>query len=185
LKSIGFLKSYHGGKWDGVNQVAAMIRKNIPADQTIFGPEATVLTYLSERKVFGLGRFLPRKDRGGKWDRILHEIKPQFACAIFPDTTDKLYDDKDVVTGKLIRLGVLKPTRTIATAAGYKLCEYEIVKVAKKKKTKHHDRNIAAATQPKPRRHRAPKTPTTKAITHPATAPTRHGLRGATTQPAK
>jgi Ca2+/Na+ antiporter len=194
LKHVGFMKAYHSGKWDGVDEVAAMIHDHVAPEQQVYGPEATVLTFMSDRMVFGLGKFLPRKDRGGKWNSILRKNKAEFAYAVFPDTTDKLYDDKDVVTGRLIHMGIIKPTRTLARAAGYKLCEYEIARSPKKA---HHRRNLAAATQPKIRhkstKHR-PKKPATqsttappkrkrKATTYPATAPQR--ARRAGTAPLK
>jgi hypothetical protein len=187
LKHVGFLKAYHVGKWDGVEKVAAMIHDHVAPEQQVFGPEATVLTFMSDRKVFGLGMFLPRKDRGGKWDAILRKNKNDFQYAVFPDTTDKLYEDKDVVTGKLIHLGILKPTRTIAKAAGYKLCEFEIVTPAKKQ---HHKRNLAAATQPKTKTtHHPPRArrrrPATGAVPQAATVPSGKKARRAATLPAK
>ena len=182
LKHVGFLKAYHVGKWDGVEKVAKMIRDHVQPEQQIFGPEATVLTFMSDRRVFGLGKFLSRKDRRTGWLDKMIEIKPQFTYAVFPDTTDKLYEDKDVVTGKLIRIGMLKPTRTIATAAGYKLCEYEVVAPVKKKPQRK--RNLSAATQPK-QRHRPPRRARGRAATQPATAPSQRAPRSAITLPAK
>jgi hypothetical protein len=147
LKPVGFLQAYHVGKWAGVRDVAKMVQDNVRPDQQVIGPEATVLTFLSDRHVFGLGMLLPRKDRGGIWYRKIRDMKSKFEYVVFPDGTDKLYDDKDVVTGKLIRLGLLKPTRTVATAGGYKLAEYEVVAPRPKRLRK----NVAAATQPKVR----------------------------------
>ena len=110
----------------------------------------------------------------------------QYGCGPIPltGTANALYEDKDVVTGKLIRIGMLKPTRTIATAAGYKLCEFEISKPTKRGQSHHHVRNLAAATQPK-RRHRPPRAPTTKATTPAATAPSRRAPRPPASLPAK
>jgi hypothetical protein len=125
FKHVGFLQAYHGGKWAGVDFVAKMIHDNVQPDQKIFGPEATVLTYLSDRDVFGLGMLLPPFDRGGIWEQKIPRLG--FAGGVFPDKTDKLYDDKDVLTAKLIRMGMLKPTRTLATAGGYKLSEFQVV----------------------------------------------------------
>src|SRR4051812_27369411 len=92
LKHVGFAQAYHGCKWLGVEQVAKMIHDNVSERQKIFGPEATVLTFLSDRDVFGLGMFLPRKDRGGAWERKLRKMQKEFAYAyaIFPDATAKL-----------------------------------------------------------------------------------------------
>jgi hypothetical protein len=182
FKHVGFAQAYHGGKWLGVEQVARMIHDNVSERQKIFGPEATVLTFLSDRDVFGLGMFLPRKDRGGAWERKLRKMQKEFAYAyaIFPDTTAKLYDDKDVVTGKLIKLGMLKPTKTIATAGGYKLCEYQVVEIGK---PKHHKRDLSAATQPKARRQRGAAT-TGPAATQPAPPRRRRGRPPTTTAPA-
>lgn len=186
LKHVGFLKAYHVGKWDGVEKVAAMIHDHVAPEQQVFGPEATVLTFMSDRKVFGLGMFLPRKDRGGKWDTILRRNKNDFKYAVFPDTTDKLYEDKDVVTGKLIHLGILKPTQIIARAAGYKLCEFEIVTPQKK----HHTRNLAAATQPKARANHHPprarrRRPATGVTPQTATAPSGKKIHRPATTPDK
>jgi hypothetical protein len=185
LKYVGFARAYHGGKWLGVEEVGKMIREHVGKDQKVFGPEATVLTFLSDRDVYGLGMFLSRKNRGGVWEReIRNNIRPKFAFGVFPDTHAKLYEDKDVVTGTLIKLGMLRPTRTVATAGGYKLCEYDVVTLNQKHTVKTK-RNRAAATQPKVRhkhlstkRHRPP-------VTQSSTAPARrrHRHRPAVTQP--
>jgi hypothetical protein len=149
LKHVGFLRAYHGGKWAGVHDVAKMVGDNVRPDHQVIGPEATVLTFLSDRHVFGLGMLLPRKDRGGIWNRKIRDMKSMFEYVVFPDGTDKLYDDKDVVTGKLIRLGLLRPTKTVATAGGYKLAEYDVVAPPPKRARKSRD--PVAATQPKRR----------------------------------
>jgi hypothetical protein len=145
-----------------------MIHDHVDPDQTVIGPEATVLTFLSDRDVFGLGMLLPRKDRKGLWERRLRGMQSKFAYVVFPDGTDKLYDDKDVVTGKMIRNGLLRPTRTVASAGGYKLSEYELVFPRRKRgvSTKH---DPIAATQPKRRG---------------AAAATQNGTAVATTGPA-
>ncbi|MDB5319048.1 MAG: hypothetical protein JWN40_679 [Phycisphaerales bacterium] len=182
FKHVGFAQAYHSGKWQGVEEVAKMIHDHVRPDQKIFGPEATVLTFLSDRDVFGLGMFLPRKDRGGAWERKLRKMQAEssYAYAVFPDTSAKLYDDKDVVTGKLIKVGMLRPTKVIATAGGYKLCEYQVVALGK---AKHHKRDLSAATQPKARRQRSATT-TGPAATQPVAPPRRRRPRAATTVPA-
>jgi 4-amino-4-deoxy-L-arabinose transferase-like glycosyltransferase len=128
FKRVGFLAAYHQGKWMGVDQVAKMVHDNVRADQKIFGPEPTVLTFMSDRDVFGLGMLVAKNHRSGATlERSLRALAPAYAYAIFPDTTDKLYDDKDVLTGKVIKLRMLRPTRVIARAGGYTLCEYEVM----------------------------------------------------------
>jgi hypothetical protein len=190
LKYVGFARAYHGGKWQGVEEVGKMIHDHVGGDQKVFGPEATVLTFLSDRDVYGLGMFLSRKNRKGVWENeIRRNIRPKFAYGVFPDTHSKLYEDKDVVTGTLIKLGMLRPTRTIAKAGGYKLCEYEIVTL-NQKHTTTSKRNRAAATQPKirhkhlsTRRHRPPAT---RSTTAPARRRRHHpASTQATTAPAK
>jgi hypothetical protein len=186
LKYVGFAKAYHTGKWAPVHDVARMIRENVGPEQAVIGPEATVLTFLSDRDVFGLGMFLPRKDRKGKWERQLRGMKSKFAYAVFPDGTDKLYDDKDVVTGKMVRSGLLRPTRTVASAGGYKLCEYELAPGRRKRGSTKHD--PIAATQPKRRGGAAAAgTPTTEPAGRPrgrrsraSTAPTTNQVAPAT-----
>jgi Ca2+/Na+ antiporter len=179
FKHVGFAQAYHSGKWQGVEEVARMIHDHVRKDQKIFGPEATVLTFLSDRDVFGLGMLLPKKDRGGVWERKVRKMQGEFAYAVFPDSTAKLYDDKDVVTGKLIKLGLLRATKVIATGGGYKLCAYEVVTLGKKKL---HKKDLSAATQPKSRRHRTPSTtrPATNPTTQPAIPPRRRRPRPAT-----
>jgi len=177
LKYVGFLKAYHAGKWAGVRDVARMVHDNVHPDQQVIGPEATVLTFLSDRDVFGLGMLLPRKDRGGIWYRKIRDMRSKFEFVVFPDGNDKLYDDKDVVTGKLIRLGLLRPTRTVATAGGYKLAEYDVA--PPKPKRARRARDPIAATQPKVRGATNPG-----AATQPAERPRGRRPRGvATTQP--
>jgi hypothetical protein len=178
LKYVGFARAYHTGKWAGVHDVARMIHDHVHPDQTVIGPEATVLTFLSDRDVFGLGMLLPRKDRKGLWERRLRGMQSKFAYVVFPDGTDKLYDDKDVVTGKMIRNGLLRPTRTVASAGGYKLSEYELVFPRRKRgaSTKH---DPIAATQPK-RRGASATTQSGTATTGPAERPRGRRPRGVT-----
>ena len=188
LKYVGFAQAYHGGKWLGVEEVGKMIHDHVRGDQKVFGPEATVLTFLSDRDVYGLGMFLSRKNRGGAWEReIRRNIRPKFAYGVFPDTHSRLYEDKDVVTGTLIKFGMLRPTRTIATAGGYKLCEYEVVTLNQKHTTSGtHTRNKAAATQPRVRhKHLSTRWRNRATTTQPSTAPARrHRHRPAATRPA-
>jgi hypothetical protein len=169
LKYVGFARAYHTGKWAGVHEVARMIHDHVGPEQTVIGPEATVLTFLSDRDVFGLGMLLPRKDRKGLWERRLRGMQSKFAYVVFPDGTDKLYDDKDVVTGKMIRNGLLRATRTVASAGGYKLSEYELVFPRRKRGAASTKHDPIAATQPKRRG---------------ASAATRNGTAVASTEPA-
>jgi hypothetical protein len=177
LRYVGFAKSYHTGKWAGVHEVARMIHDHVRPEQQVIGPEATVLTFLSDRDVFGLGMLLPRKDRKGRWERLLRGMKAKFEYVVFPDGTDKLYDDKDVVTGKLIRAGLLRPTHTVASVGGYKLCEYELVPARRKRGSTKHD--PIAATQPK-RRGASASGGNATATTEPAARPRGRRSRAAT-----
>ena len=186
LKYVGFAQAYHGGKWQGVEAVGKMIHDHVRNDQKVFGPEATVLTFLSDRDVYGLGMFLSRKNRKGVWEReIRNNIRPKFAYGVFPDTHSKLYEDKDVVTGTLVKLGMLRPTKTIAKAGGYKLCEYEIVTLNQKHQATGK-RDKVAATQPKIRhKHLSAKHHRPPASQQSTTAPARRRRhRPAVTQPA-
>jgi hypothetical protein len=170
LKHVGFLQAYHGGKWAGVDAVAKMIQENVKPDQKVVGPEATVLTYLSDRDVFGLGMLLPRFDRGGIWEQKIPRLG--FTAAVFPDKTDKLYDDKDVLTGKLIRMGMIKPTRTLAAAGGYRLSEFQVVSLGLRGS---HKGKSLATTQPA--RPRGKTAATTRSTTQPG------GKKHPSTQP--
>ena len=147
FRHVGFARAYHGEKWLGIDDVARMIHDHVRPDQRVLGPEATVLTFLSDRDVFGLGMLLPRKDVRGEWDRVIRkQQRGGLVYAVFPDTNDKLYDDKDVVTGRLIRTGMLRQAKVIARAGGYVLAEFQVVTTPKGQR---HQRDLAAATQPK------------------------------------
>jgi len=187
FKRVGFLAAYHQGKWAGVDQVAKMVHDNVRPDQKIFGPEATVLTFMSDRDVFGLGMLVAKNRRSGATlERSLRALAPSYAYAIFPDTTDKLYDDKDVLTGRVIKLRMLRPTRVIARAGGYTLCEYEVMPAPTRRGPpgagraigQTTRRRLTEATQPaattqattQPGRRRKPR-PATTTTTAPIPAP--------------
>jgi 4-amino-4-deoxy-L-arabinose transferase-like glycosyltransferase len=167
FKRVGFLAAYHQGKWQGVDQVAKMVREHVRADQKIFGPEATVLTFMSDRDVFGLGMLVAKNHRSGATlERSLRALAPTYAYAIFPDTNDKLYDDKDVLTGRVIKLRMLRPTRVITRAGGYKLCEYEVMPAPTRRGPPGAGRAIGQTTRRRLTEATQPA-PTTQATTQP------------------
>lgn len=174
FKRVGFLKAYHGGTWDGVYEVAGMIRKHVKDGQKVIGPEATVLTYLSGRDVFGVGMLLPKRDRNGAWSSKLRKMRQDgFDYCIFavPGTSGGMYEDKDLLTGKLIRIGVLRPRQEIACAADYRLCTYDVMLVVKKGGSK---------------RLRDPELPTTRSVRRVRPATTQSATtQSATTAPVK
>lgn len=174
FKKIGFLKAYHGGTWDGVYEVAGMIRMHVKDGQKVIGPEATVLTYLSGRDVFGVGMLLPKRDRNAVWSTKLRKMRQDgFDYCVFavPGTSGGLYEDKDLLTGKLIRIGVLRPRQEIASAADYRLCTYDVMLVVKKGGSK---------------RLRDPELPTTRSVRRARPATTQSATtQAATTAPAK
>ena len=180
LEYVGFEKSYHGGDWTAAYDVAKMLQKHVKPGERVIGPESTVLTYMSGRDVYGLGVLLPRKDTGGVWEqkvrRMSRPTEPfHFTYAIFPDTHKGLFNDKDGVTGKLIRLGMIKPKTVIARGGGYVLATYDVVHVERKRGRGLRGKDLARmglATKPAT----APA-PTTKATG-------RRGPRGVTTAPA-
>ena len=174
--------------------MAKLIRDNTKPGQRVFGPEATVLTYLSGRDVFPLGILLPKNEQ--RWDRKVRKMTRQVPYAVFPDAPNlrkfdkdkvyRLFDDKDRILTQQIERGALKPTRTIATNGVYKLCEYEVVPPGRRRLS---TKDRTAATQPKKRKpattqaattgpttRKVKKKPattqaTTKASTQPATQP--------------
>ncbi|HSI35808.1 MAG TPA: hypothetical protein VK986_19655 [Tepidisphaeraceae bacterium] len=179
LAYVGFETSYHGGDWTAAYGVRDMLREHVKPGERVIGPESTVLTYMSGRDVYGLGVLLPRKDTGGVWEQKLRRMsRPSepfhFTYAIFPDTHKGLFNDKDGVTGKLIRLGMIKPKTVIARGGGYILATYEVVHVERKRGRGLRGKDLARmglATKPST----APA-PTTKATG-------RRGTRGTTTAP--
>jgi hypothetical protein len=52
FRHVGFLKSYEYGKWSGIYDLAGLVRRGCGPSDKIIGPEATVLTYLSDRQVY-------------------------------------------------------------------------------------------------------------------------------------
>lgn len=185
FKKVGFLKAYHGGTWDGVYEVAGMIRKHVKDGQKVIGPEATVLTYLSGRDVFGVGMLLPRRDRNAAWSTKLRKMRQDgFDYCVFavPGTSGGLYEDKDLLTGKLIRIGVLRPRLEIASAADYRLCTYDVMLVVKKGGSKRlRDPELPATRSVRRARPATTQSATTQSAT---TAPVKRGKRRrpATTQ---
>jgi 4-amino-4-deoxy-L-arabinose transferase-like glycosyltransferase len=204
-KYVGFERAYASGDWSNARPVAEMIRNAVSPDQKVIGPEATVLTYLSDRDVYALGKFLPKRDKASWVPRIR---KLDFKYAVFPDGRAELYNDKDKITARLIKAGVLRPTKVIARAAGYKLCEFQVVEAKKlrrerklaatqpaatkpavaRKSKKNRAAQVAPGTQPaatQPGRKKK-RRPTTQAVT---TAPANRAIAAsgpaAATQPAR
>jgi hypothetical protein len=54
FRHVGFLNAYEYGKWSGVYDLADLVRHGCGPNDKIIGPEATVLTYLSDRQVYPL-----------------------------------------------------------------------------------------------------------------------------------
>jgi hypothetical protein len=54
FRHVGFLNTYEYGKWSGVYDLADLVRRGCGPNDKIIGPEATVLTYLSDRQVYPL-----------------------------------------------------------------------------------------------------------------------------------
>jgi hypothetical protein len=196
MQHVGFEKSYLKGDWAAARPVAEMIRRHVSPQQRVIGPEATVLTYLSDREVYALGKMLPRRERGSWAPRIRGF---GFTYAVFPEGRGaELYNDKDKITAGLIKSGILRPTKVIARVAGYKLCEFEVVgkkkgatavaagTARKGKKGKGAAATAsAAATQPATQPARRRRRPATQATTMPAAAASQPAGQGATTQPAR
>ena len=166
---VGFEKSYLRGDWAAARPVAEMIRRNVSPQQRVIGPEATVLTYLSDREVHALGKLLPKRDKGS-WVSRIRALG--FTYAVFPDGRGaELYNDKDKITAMLIKAGVLRPTKVIARSAGYKLCEFEVV-------SKKGRAAVAAATSQTPATGAARKSKKSR------TAQVASGGTGGATKPA-
>jgi hypothetical protein len=199
LKHVGFERSYAAGDWSQARPVAEMIRRSVPAERKVIGPEATVLTYLSDRDVYALGKLLPKRDKASWVPRIR---KLDFKYAVFPDGHSGLYNDKDKITARLIKAGVLRPTKVIARGGGYKLCEFEVVEAKKIRRLKKMAATRPAATAPAAGVGRKKNRGVQAAATRPATtqavgkkkrrpatqsattAPTTQGAAAATTQPS-
>jgi hypothetical protein len=155
FKYVGFDRAYNSGSWAAARPVADMIQQHVSPQHRVIGPEATVLTYLSDRDVYALGKLLPKRDKASWVPRIR---KLGFEYAVFPDEQDGpargknritgLYDDKDKITGRLILAGVLRPTTVIARAGGYRLCQYEVVAAKKVGRQRKGAATRPAATQP-------------------------------------
>ena len=55
LRQVGFDRAYRGGQFVALTEISREIRRQVPADEAVIGPEPRILTYLSERRVLLLG----------------------------------------------------------------------------------------------------------------------------------
>jgi hypothetical protein len=151
---------YEDGKKAPIVHVADVIRQHARPGQPVIGPEPIITTYLSDRPVWGLNTFLPK--RAGTWGRVLSQLK--FELAVFPAGKPAAMYEKDDATPALIAAHMLLPGREVGrTVEGTQLCEVR-VRASRHKSTKGirlAERRRAAA----------------EAATRPATQP-------ATTKPA-
>ncbi len=116
-----FANVYEDGNHAPIIRMARLIHDNARPDQRVLGPEPTILTYLSDRQVHGLGPILPRLRRG--WQAHVQSLGLSFA--IFgPGKAAETYDDRDGVIARLMDSGLMRPGREVAhTAEGERLCE--------------------------------------------------------------
>jgi hypothetical protein len=149
-----FLDVYADGKARPLVHVAELIHRYARPDQQVIGPEPLITTYLSDRAVFGLNSFLPK--RAGTWGDVLRKLK--FDLAVFPAgklAAVRATYEKDDATPELIASRLLVPGRELGrTPEGDRLCEAEIrpVRVRAVRGIRLAEERRAAATRAAPTR---------------------------------
>lgn len=146
LRHKSFIQVTDDGKRAGLVTVAEMVKQYARPDQRILGPDPSIVSYLSDRNVYGIGHLVSH--RGRDWLSQIASMK--FDLVILPPRRRaEIYDDKEKLTGDLIDAGYFRPTRELARdSEGFRLCEFQLVRA----RARH--RRSAAATAPS-RRHGA------------------------------
>lgn len=97
-RSIPFLEHHDHGRWASFIEAGITIRKRVGPQQKVIGPEARVLTYVSDRKIINIHRIINRNPPS-KWGEQLRKIDPDFAIIKRPaklqaQSIDELIDAK-------------------------------------------------------------------------------------------
>ena len=134
IRYVGFEKTYRDGYWSRIDDLVAMLKKELKPDEKIMGPSGGVLTFLSQRQVFG-----PQKEiifemlRPDKEDQIFKyalfptEERMKIARKTKPSPVEAPNYDQDF--GKHVDAGRIGPGKQIAGPAfGYNLCEVIVKK---------------------------------------------------------
>jgi hypothetical protein len=111
-----FLNEYRDGKWLPVIRMAEVIRRNVPAGETVLGPSGSVMSYLSGRHVITQRELLPRRGHVTEFPHIIAERKLEYA--IFPAA---VYRDKEPAIARLMERGVLRVKRRLGDVTGMRL----------------------------------------------------------------
>ena len=111
---VGFLRAYHAGYWAPIYDMAATLRKQTRPDDKIIGPEATILTYLSDRQVYPPMVLLKPAS-----------IAPIYRGAFFPIAQGTpMFRDYDVPIQSLMATGKIGRGEAIGKpVGGYQLAE--------------------------------------------------------------
>jgi hypothetical protein len=120
FRQVGFLNTYEYGKWSGVYDLADLVRRGCGPNDKILGPEATVLTYLSDRQVYPLTVQLNTGPAGSALYRAA--LFPVAGKQPTPFEGDANRMRELLSSGRICKGAPLAP-RPIA---GYELCELVI-----------------------------------------------------------
>jgi hypothetical protein len=102
--------------------MAEVIRRRVPAGETVLGPSGSVMSYLSGRHVITQREVLPARGHVNEFPKIFAERNIQFG--IFPSS---LYRDKEPAIARLMERGIFRVKRRIGDATGMRLYQMRVV----------------------------------------------------------
>ena len=143
FRHVGFAKVHHKGIWDGVYDLAAMVRNNTREQDKLLGPEATVLTYLTDRQVY-FPKVAETQQLNSKRGQASY-----FKLALIPVKEQPgKFTEYNAVMADLARLRLISTGKVIAgPVAGYELVEFEVVP-PHPRGAHHGTGTVKAATSP-------------------------------------
>jgi hypothetical protein len=105
-----FAKSYRNGELRPWVKVASLVREKVPAGANVIGPHGNLLAYLSGRNVLSARLLGLDVAPVGKYPQFVARAEPKYLIGPHPE-----YDQKDLVIGRLIRHGVVRPGKFVAS----------------------------------------------------------------------
>ena len=110
-RSVPFYEKYRSGKMVPTLEIATVIKQHVEPGKKVLGPSASILEYLSGRRVVTDRDILPAKSPaiGPRW-----VAKANIDYAVFPA---REYRDKDEAIARLMERGVIRAADRIASTS--------------------------------------------------------------------
>jgi hypothetical protein len=112
--SLRYYDKYRGGDFSPVLKLCDLIEQHTPPDAKIIAPSASIVQYLTGRRVYMERELLPPKLNQLQYPEHLRSLPLDYL--VFPG---REYRDKEPQIARLIYRGILAPGKRIAYGGGY------------------------------------------------------------------